>query len=132
MNIPRLFFLALIAFPAVMVDAQNPPAPVLPAAGTKMLHGHVPEPARRLTAASRLAATNELRLAIGLPLRDPAGLEKFLAEVYDPASTNYHRYLALETLTARFGPTLADYESVKNFARTNGFQITVEHGNRLS
>ena len=44
-------------------------------AGFKQLHGHVPEVTRHLTAIGRLPATNELHLAIGVPLRDPAGLD---------------------------------------------------------
>ena len=34
-------------------------------------------------------------------------------------------------LTARFGPTEADYAAVKEFARTNGFVVSAEHPNRL-
>jgi len=100
-------------------------------AGTKTLHGHVPDAARRLTPMGRLTATNELRLAIGVPLRDLAGLEKFLAEVYDPTNPNYRRFLTPEGLTVRFGPTAADYEAVKQFALASGFKITGTHDNRL-
>ena len=100
-------------------------------AGFKQLHGHVPEASRHLTATGRLPATNELHLAIGVPLRDSAGLDKFLADVYDPASPSYRQFLAPEEFTARFSATEADYAAVKDFARTNGFKITREHGNRL-
>ena len=100
-------------------------------AGFKQLHGHVPEASRHLTATGRLPATNELHLAIGVPLRDSAGLDKFLADVYDPASPNYRHFLEPAEFTARFSATEADYAAVKNFALTNGFKITQEHGNRL-
>ena len=100
-------------------------------AGSKQLHGHVPEATKRLAAISRLSPTNELHLAIGVPLRDPAGLDKFLADVYDPASPNYRHFLTPAEFTARFSATEADYTAVKNFALTNGFKITHEHGNRL-
>ena len=100
-------------------------------AGFKQLHGHVPEVTRHLTATGPLPGTNELHLAIGVPLRDPAGLEKFLADVYDPASPNYRHFLTPEESTARFSATEADYAAVKNFALTNGFKISGEHGNRL-
>ena len=97
----------------------------------KILPGHVPLVVSRLQPLGDLPATNELWLAIGLPLRDPAGLSKFLKEVYDPASPNFRHYLTPEEFTARFGPTEQDYTAVKNFARANGFQITGRHGNRL-
>ena len=100
-------------------------------AGWKQLHGHVPEITKKLSATGRLAATNELHLAIGVPLRDPAGLDQFLADVYDPASPNYRHFLTPAEFTARFSATVADYAAVKNFALTNGFKISGEHGNRL-
>jgi len=93
----------------------------------------VPEAIARLhlQPTGRLAATNELWLAIGLPLRDRAGLENFVAQVSDPASPNFRHYLTREELTARFGPTEQDYEAVKIFARSNGLAIAVTHDNRL-
>ena len=52
-------------------------------AGTRQLHGHVPDAVRHLKPKGGLPATNELRLAIGVPLRDSAGLDKFLGELYN-------------------------------------------------
>ena len=97
----------------------------------KNLNGHVPSPVRRLTAMGRLPATNELRLAIGLPLRDAAGLDVFLRQLADPASPNYKKYLTPEQFAAQFGPTESDYATVEQFARTNGLRITATHVNRL-
>src|SRR5665213_3904960 len=96
-----------------------------------VLHGHVPDVVSSLAPKGRLAATNTLRLAIGLPLRDSAGLDNFLAQVYDPANPNYRRFLTPDELTARFGPTEQDYAAVKNFARTNGLAVTGTFANRL-
>jgi len=97
----------------------------------KNLNGHVPSPVRRLTAIGRLPGTNELRLAIGLPLRDAAGLDEFLRQLADPASPNYKKYLTPEQFAAQFGPTESDYATVEQFARTNGLRITATHVNRL-
>src|ERR1700734_3882492 len=83
------------------------------AADTKVLSGHVPAVVARLIPKGRLAATNELQLAIGLPLRDSAGLDQFLAQIYDPASPHFHQYLTPEEAAARFGPRHGDYEAVK-------------------
>ena len=73
-------------------------------AGWKSLPGHVPREVDGLSAKGQLAVTNQLRLAISLPLRDRAGLENFLAQLYDPASPNYRQYLTPAEFTARFGP----------------------------
>jgi len=97
----------------------------------KTLPGHVPAAVTHLRPVGRVPATNQLHLAIGVPLRDPAGLNAFLAQLYDPASTNYHRYLTPEQFADRFGPTKQDYEAVQQFARSNGLALTGTFGNRL-
>jgi subtilase family serine protease len=100
-------------------------------AGWKTLPGHVPRVVSSLTAKGLLSATNQLNLAIGLPLRDVPGLGDFLEQLYNPASPNFRQFLTLEEFTARFGPTEQDYEAVKNFARTNGLAVTTTYSNRL-
>src|SRR5665213_1991960 len=99
--------------------------------GRKILRGHVPAAVAHLTALGRLPATNNLTLAIGLPLRNQDELAELLRQIYDPRSTNYHKYLTPEEFTARFGPTEQDYAAVKNFARTNGLAVTGTFANRL-
>ncbi|MGD0816411.1 MAG: S53 family peptidase [Verrucomicrobiota bacterium] len=112
---------------AIFVRGNCPVA----AADLKVLRGHVPGAVSNLTPTGRLAPTNWLRLAIGLPMRDPAGLDNFLQRVYNPGSPVYHQFLTVAELTARFGPTEQDYEAVKSFAMANGLAITTTHPNRL-
>jgi uncharacterized membrane protein len=71
----------------------------------------------------RLPGGQVLRLDLVLPLRDPAGLESFLAEVYDPASPNYRQFLTVPAFTERFGPTQQDYDAAVAFAKARGFQV---------
>ncbi|MGO8697259.1 MAG: protease pro-enzyme activation domain-containing protein [Limisphaerales bacterium] len=91
----------------------------------------MPEVLSSLAPIGRLPATNQLRLAIGLPSRDRMGLDNFVAQVSDPASPNFRHFLTREEVTARFEPTAQDYDAVKKFARTNDLAITVSHNNRL-
>jgi kumamolisin len=72
---------------------------------------------------NRLPETQTLRIDIVLPLRDPAGLEKFLQEVYDPSSPSYRHFLTVAEFTARFGPTQEDYYAVIDYATSNGFKV---------
>ncbi|HEX4350802.1 MAG TPA: protease pro-enzyme activation domain-containing protein, partial [Verrucomicrobiae bacterium] len=104
-----------------------------PASGAdyKVLHGHVPVVVAHLSPVGKPAATSQMRLAIGLPLRDPAGLDAFLAQQYNPASPNYRQYLTPEQFADRFGPTERDYEAVKQFAQANGLAVVATHHNRL-
>jgi hypothetical protein len=103
----------------------------LSGAELKTLSGHVPPQAKLLAAKGEVPATNEMRLALGVPLRDAPGLEKFLQAVGDPRSASFRSYLTPEEFTARFGPTESDYAAVKRFAKLNGLKITGEHANRL-
>jgi len=67
-----------------------------------------------------------------LPLSDQAGLDEFLAQVYDPESPVYHQFLSVQEFTERFGPTAADYDAVVAFAEANGMTIRgTEPANRM-
>ena len=73
---------------------------------------------------AQLAGTQTLSLDIVLPLSDPAGLDSFLADLYNPASPNFHHFLSVAEFTAKFGPTQADYDSVLAYAKANGLHVT--------
>ena len=73
---------------------------------------------------SRLAQQQTMNLDLVLPLGDPAGLESFLADIYNPASPNFHHFLTPQEFTAKFGPTQAQYEEVLAFAKANGLTVT--------
>jgi subtilase family serine protease len=96
----------------------------LPAA-SRQLAGHVPAAVAsgKLAPLGRVAGTNQLRLAISLPLRNAAALTNLLRDIYDPASPQFHHYLTPAAFAERFGPTPADYAAVTRFARTNGFTV---------
>jgi hypothetical protein len=121
-----------LALAAAMMAALLPFAAGAQVAGKQLLHGHVPPAIARfhLQPMNRLPATNRLNLAIGLPLRNQAALDKLLAEIYDPASTNYHRYLTPEQFATQFGPTEQDYQALIQFAKTNGLTVTTTYPNR--
>ena len=72
----------------------------------------------------RMAPTQVLQLDLVLPLRDPAGLKQFLAEVYNPKSANYRQFLTPQQFTARFGPTQEQYDAVLQFAKSYGLTVT--------
>jgi len=76
----------------------------------------------------RLPDTQQMQLDIVLPLSDPAGLETFLADLYNPASASYRQFLTPQEFTARFGPTQEQYDAVLAYAKANG--LTVVGGSR--
>lgn len=80
----------------------------------------------------RLAAGTPMSLTVCLKLRNTEELEQFLADLQDPGSPVYHKYLTMEQFVARYSPAAADYQRVKDFLRTNGFRITDTWENRIS
>jgi kumamolisin len=86
---------------------------------------HVRDAVRLGTAqpVGRLPESQAMTLDLVLPLRDRAGLETFLDDIYDPASSTYRQFLSVPEFTERFGPTQADYDAVVKFAKASGFAV---------
>jgi subtilase family serine protease len=72
---------------------------------------------------SRLPETQSMRIDIVLPLRDQAGLDSFLRELYDPSSSSYRHFLTVQEFTAKFGPTQQDYDAVVGYAKAHGLAV---------
>ena len=104
--------------------------PVGVMAGEKVLHGHVPKMVSKMTSLGRLDATNQLHLAIGLPLRNQDGIDALLEQIYDPSSPNYHHFLTSDQFVSQFGPTEGDYQAVVNFAKISGLKVVGTYSNR--
>ncbi len=71
----------------------------------------------------RLPSNQIMQLNLVLPLRDQAGLDSFLSELYDPSSPSYRQFLSPAEFTERFGPSQADYDALVNFAKANGLMV---------
>ena len=91
----------------------------------------LPPAAARTQPLGPLAATNELRLSLGLPLPDPAGCARFARDLYDPAHPQYHQFLTPAAFTARFGPAAADYARLTAWAESRGLRVAATHASRL-
>ena len=65
-----------------------------------------------------------MRFDVVLPLRNEAGLQRFIQEVNDPTHPNYHRFLAPDDLQAEYGPNQKDWDALVRFAEAHGFQVT--------
>jgi len=127
------FLLAILAClsldtlqPAAQGSAQRPVQTEAESPAHAVLTRHTREAVRtgeaRLT--GRMAPGQVMALDLVLPLRDPAGLKAFLADLYNPASPVFRQYLTPTEFTARFGPTQADYDAVLAFARASGLTVT--------
>ena len=68
-------------------------------------------------------ATQIMQLDVVLPLRDQAGLDAFLAELYNPSSLGYRHFLTPAEFTERFGPTQQDYDAVVQYVQNHGLAV---------
>ncbi|MGA9642937.1 MAG: S53 family peptidase [Terriglobales bacterium] len=110
-----IVFLAVLSLASVLCQAQAQSA----------LTRHVREVVANGEAklVGRLPATESLHFDIVLPLRDQAGLENFLQEVYDPTSPSFRQFLTPQEFTPRFGPSQEDWDALVAFAQASGFEI---------
>src|SRR5665213_1613056 len=101
------------------------------AASLQQLRGHVPPEVFTALWAGDVEDSKSLRLAIGLPPRHPDELKNLIQNIYDPHSSQYHHYLTPDQFTQMFGPTLADYQKLRNFVESNGLAVVGTWPNRL-
>lgn len=71
------------------------------------------------------------KIAIGLHLRDRAGLDAFLARTSDPTSSDDRRFLTEDEFNSRYGPTSAQEQRVIEWLTDSGFNVTGTSSSRL-
>lgn len=105
--------------------------PLLSAQSAVLAH-HVPPivSSGQAQPAGALDPSQHLRLTISLPLRNEAALDSLLADIYNPASPNFHHYLTPEQFDAQFAPTAEDYAKLVSWAQSEGFLVTTQVANR--
>jgi uncharacterized membrane protein len=108
--------------------AATGPAPLQDPEHQFMMTRHVRDEVHGAEAVGRLPPAQRLQFDMVLPLRAPAELEKFLADVYNPKSRSYRHFLTPAEFTSRFGPSAADWAELVAFAKRSGF--TVAGGSR--
>ncbi len=78
------------------------------------------------------AATNQsINLAVGLSLRNQAGLTSYLQQVSNPGSPLYHHYLNAATFAALYAPLPSSEAAVIDYLRSQGLTITATYANHL-
>jgi kumamolisin len=77
-----------------------------------------------------VAAGQPITAALSLKLHNQQALEKFLADVQNPASPQYHHFLTPAQFNAEFGPTQADVDKAVSFLGKSGLTGIEVSGNR--
>ena len=117
-----MLFVFFAAFPVPgQTAAQKPTGRQTPAAiadGTAKIVSHAD-------------AAQMLRLVIGLKPPHPEEEQKFLDDLQDKTSPEFHHFLTADEWNARFGPSVEDERTVAEWAQSQGMTITNRYANRL-
>ncbi|WP_410669783.1 protease pro-enzyme activation domain-containing protein [Amycolatopsis sp. cmx-4-68] len=77
-----------------------------------------------------VAADRPITAALSLKLHNQQALERFLADVQNPASPQYHHFLTPAQFNAEFGPSQADVSKAVSFLEKSGATGIEVSGNR--
>ena len=121
------FWAPILAATALMMpcDAAGP--------ATVRLPGHVPAAIRSAVPLplQEAASSQPVMLTVVLKRTDESGFRRYLSDVYDRRGPRFQRFLSLEEITARFGPSAQAYDDVRAYLRRSGFQIVEGSANRM-
>jgi subtilase family serine protease len=79
----------------------------------------------------RTEASKELNLTVVLQLHNEAAYDKAIEALYDPTSPTFHQWFTAEDF-ARYAPTQAEFETVKNELQRQGFTVLSTDPDRFS
>jgi subtilase family serine protease len=110
--------LALAGAFAIVGPVATAAAATIPVAGTH------PDWAAASADRGAVAATSTVDTTVYLAGRNPAGLTAYAAEVSDPASADYQKYLTPAQFGSRFGATSAQVASIESWLKSSGLTVT--------
>jgi subtilase family serine protease len=84
--------------------------------------GNHPAMVEKMVAAGRLEAQRPLSMSVTLALRNRDQLQQLIEDQQNPASPEYHHFLAPGEFDARFGPT--NFDEVRDWLTSQGFTVT--------
>jgi xanthomonalisin len=125
-NLRVALIAALCLFPGTLTVAQTP-AQATPG---QHLKGHVTAEMMSAPLAGRVPPTTQMTLTVGLIVPNASKLLETAAQIADPASPSYRKYLTPEQFADQFGATVTDYQSVLDWAQANHLTVTA-HRNRF-
>jgi Pro-kumamolisin, activation domain/Subtilase family len=94
--------------------------------------GEVPVLARRENLTANMTPDEQIRMLMTFQIRHEARLQRFLAQVYDPASPLYHHWMTAEEFGQRFGRTQDEFNHALAWLQGQGMQVDRTYPNRLA
>ena len=65
-----------------------------------------------------------ITVTVWLNQHNKAALDGLVRQIYQPGSSNYHRWLTREQYRSRFGPTAAEAAQMRDFLTAHNFNVT--------
>jgi hypothetical protein len=96
-----------------------------------MLAGNHPVEAESFRQLGAAAPELPLQMQIRFTLRKKKGLEALLAQLQNPASKSYHKWLTSDEFLKRFGPSPAQVNAVAAWLSSEGFSVTQRSANAI-
>ena len=75
---------------------------------------------------------SDLILVLSRSPEQQAAFDAFVASQYDPASPNFHQWLAPAEIGARFGPSQADIATISGWLTSRGFSVDEISNDRMT
>src|SRR5262249_7072465 len=79
-----------------------------------------------------MAAGEQVRLLISFDTSDQDGLNRLLADLYDPSSPEFHHWLTAKQFGKRFGRSQQEFEMAATWLASQGFSVDMRYSNRLA
>ncbi len=83
------------------------------------------------TSIGQMDSTEQMRLVIGLSLRNRQEFHQLLQNLYNPQSPQYRQFLSHQQVVQQFCPTENAYQQVITFAKAHGLVVTGLHADRM-
>jgi hypothetical protein len=94
--------------------------------------GRVPREVATSTFMGPVDSSAQIRMLISFETRDKNGLSQLMANLYDPASPEFHHWLTAKEFGTRFGRSPQEFNMVANWLRGQGFNVDITYSNRLA
>jgi kumamolisin len=114
-----LAVLTAIVFAAVSIGHADP---------SSRIPGNHPLDAEHRFAIGNTDATQSLAMELHLKLRNEAELDRFLADVQNPQSPQYRKFLKPGEFDQKYGPLQSDLDAIAGWLRAEGFNVTPTSG----
>ena len=133
MKLPLRYAIGLLAAPLpILALAVVPAQAATPGSASVALRGDVVPVVAQSARVGLVAARTSISVTVTLAQRDPAGLQTFLNQVADPASSHYKQYLTVKQFAQRFGATPATTAAVRTYLASHGLKVGAVTANGLT